>query len=557
MAFPKMADKVVETDVLVMGGGVGGCPAAAKAAEHGLNVTLVEKSKPERAGNCAPGMDEIGPFTRDGVTALDLVKHDKEGGQYLDPNVLYKIYDSSLWALEELERFGVTMRWDDGEYYWIPWFLGNDAKNWLRVHWLNAKPEMAAAVRKRGVNVLERTMVVDLLTDKDRVAGATTVNTRTGEFTVIKAKAVVIAAGKFLRHYDPVTPVTWKYKMAYEFFPEASSGDGHAVAYRAGADLTGMEMIRTSDVRDALVMRGGNFAHNDGIFGKVFTWKGEEVSRAPGGPLDYLELARKGMEPLYLSLEHLPDDFQKRIEAHYVDERFLGLKIAEERGFNPRTHRYQKRFTPSNRNHATGIDVDENLKGSLQGVYAIGDCAYSGGIGCAGAAIAGLVVGDNIHRYVSAAGEPALDEAQLESQKRIALAPLAVKDGTEPMELECAIRFICGEYAGMFRSEGRLREGLNRLGSLRREFLPGLMAKNPHYLMRCLEVRNIMDMAELHLQASLARKETRGEYVRLDCPERDPSLDTRRICQRTEKGKAVLESREVPELKPEYAREKK
>ena len=96
----------------------------------------------------------------------------------------------------------------------------------------------------------------------------------------------------------------------------------------------------------------------------------------------------------------------------------------------------------------------------------------------------------------------------MESQKQAALAPLAVKDGTEPMELECAIRYICEEYAGMLKSEGKLREGLRRLGSLRRVFLPKLMATNPHYLMRCLEVRNIMDMAEVHLQACLERKET-------------------------------------------------
>ena len=74
MATQKIADKVIETDVLVMGGGIGGCPAACKAAEHGLNVTLVEKSKPERSGKAGQGMDEIGIFPRDGVTALDVVR---------------------------------------------------------------------------------------------------------------------------------------------------------------------------------------------------------------------------------------------------------------------------------------------------------------------------------------------------------------------------------------------------------------------------------------------------------------------------------------------------
>jgi succinate dehydrogenase/fumarate reductase flavoprotein subunit len=166
-------------------------------------------------------------------------------------------------------------------------------------------------------------------------------------------------------------------------------------------------------------------------------------------------------------------------------------------------------------------------------------------------------VGDNIHKYVSEAGEPEIDEAQLESQRSITLAPLSVKEGTEPMELECAIRYICESYGGMFKSEGYLREGLRRLDTLRRVFIPNLMATNPHYLMRCLEVRNILDMAELHLQASLARNETRDTYVRLDCPQKNPKLENKRMCQRLEKGKAVVEAIEAPVLKPEYAGGKK
>jgi len=81
------------------------------------------------------------------------------------------------------------------------------------------------------------------------------------------------------------------------------------------------------------------------------------------------------------------------------------------------------------------------------------------------------------------------------------------------------------------------------------------MAKNPHYLMRCLEVRNIMDLAELHIQACLERKETRGSHIRLDYPGKDSSLDNMLTYQRMEDGKAVLEVRKAPGLKPEYTRE--
>jgi len=81
------------------------------------------------------------------------------------------------------------------------------------------------------------------------------------------------------------------------------------------------------------------------------------------------------------------------------------------------------------------------------------------------------------------------------------------------------------------------------------------MAKNAHYLMRCLEARNILDLTEVHIQTCLERKETRVGHIRLDYPARDPSRDNMLTYQRTEGGKAVLEIREMPDLKPEYLKE--
>jgi succinate dehydrogenase/fumarate reductase flavoprotein subunit len=247
MSLEKIADRIVDTDVLVMGGGIGGCPAAWKAAEHGLNVTLVEKANPERSGSAGTGLDEIGTFPH-GISTLETLKRLGAlvlGGRRVDPNVQYKVTDNMFWMLEEMEKMGVTMKYFDGQYRWLPGggVAGEPEapRLMLLTHWINVKPEMTAAVKKRHVNILERTMVVDLLTNKGRVVGATAINTRTGEFIIIKAKAVAIAAGYFQRHYNCETPFSWKYKMRYHFCPSAVAGDGHAVAYRAGADLVNMD----------------------------------------------------------------------------------------------------------------------------------------------------------------------------------------------------------------------------------------------------------------------------------------------------------------------------
>jgi len=563
MALERIADRVVETDVLVMGGGVGGCPAAAKAAERGLNVTLIEKAKTDRSGHSGVGMDHVMDFPREGVTVLDYVKYWQGRhhllcgeGRVVNANIGYRLGASAWWALEEMEKLGLQMKWDDGEYHWVRhgWF---GAKIMLGVHWLDVKPTLAAVVRKRGVNVLERTMVVDLLTNKGKVVGATAVNTRTGEFIVIKAKAVIIATGGFARCYEPETPQFYKYKMRYHGAPGAISGDGYAAGYRAGAELVNMDIGTCWNyrMRDDITLDFGVIDHGDGIRGKWLTWKGEEIP-FPTVKI-YEEVERRGLDPIYCSVEHFPEDYQKRAEITIADERLISLKIGEDRGFDPRTHRYELMINkPINFAAIPGLYADETFKASLKGLYVIGD-ACSGLGGCGSAIMSGLLTADNMPNFVSEAGEPVVDEAQVESQKQTALAPLSVKDGTEPMELECAIRYICERYVGIFISEGKLREGLRRLGSLRRVFLPKLMAKNPHYLMRCLEVRNIMDLAELHIQACLERKESRGNYIRVDYPERDPSRDSMLTFQRMEDVKAVLEIKEVPDLKPEYAKEGK
>jgi len=562
MSLDQIADRIIETDVMIMGGGIAGCYTAAKAAEHGLHVTLVEKAKSDRSGSAAMGMDHYEPVQNDGVTPGEFIKlwesrqhHLNGDGRFTDRNVVYQYIDKSLWALEESEKLGITMKWDDGEFYFMPqaWFGG--PRMMLRVHWQDIKPLLAKAVRKRGVNILERTMVVDVLTNNGAVVGATAIDTRTGEFIVIKAKAVVIATGLFARCYEPEEPLFYKHQMKYHWCPATISGDGYAVAYRAGADVASMDLTGWGlRIRDDLTISYGNFDHGDGIRAKWYTWDGKEIPY----PTAYMyhDLEVKGEDPIYVSLDHLPEDYANRMQVAFVDEKLISFQVAEDREFNPKTHRYELMENhPLNFMVPTGINVNEEFKStSLKGLYGVGDCT-NGAHGCGNAAVSGLIVGDNIHNFVSSAKEPVVEESQVESQKQTALSPLSVKDGTEPMELECAVRYICKRYVGMFKAEGRLREGRRRLGSLRRVFLPKLMAKNPHYLMRALEVRNIMDLVGLHIDASMERKETRGQFIRFDYPEKDPSRDNMVTIQRMENGKAVFEIRAVPDLKPEYAKE--
>jgi succinate dehydrogenase/fumarate reductase flavoprotein subunit len=91
-----------------------------------------------------------------------------------------------------------------------------------------------------------------------------------------------------------------------------------------------------------------------------------------------------------------------------------------------------------------------------------------------------------------------------------------------------------------------------RLETLKREFIPMMYAEDPHFLMRAQEVKNIMDLTAVHIEACIERKESRGQFLRLDFPDRDPSRDDVVTYQRMENGEAVMEFRTPPDLKPEY-----
>jgi succinate dehydrogenase/fumarate reductase flavoprotein subunit len=566
VSIKNIADRVLNTDVLIVGGGIAGCPAAVRARKHGLDVTIVEKADTRRSGSAAAGIDHFGALMPADFSHLE-EKYGKDNvfrgegfwdpvlgdTRFADPNIQHVLSRYGEQILTDLEEMGVPMKWDDGDYYWIPTTrYRGEALTMIRVHWENVKPIMAKAVKDAGVNVLERTMVVDLLTSNGTVTGVTAVNTRTGEFIVIKAKSVVMATGLFARCYDPETPQFYKYKFRYHWCPATVSGDGWAIAYRAGGELLNLDLpLWRFRERDDLTLSHGNFPHGDGLPAKQITWDGEEVLVDEGGY--YRQLETEGRTPLYYTLETHPDDFHKRIEVAYIDERLLSFKIAEDRGFDPRTHRYEQMSNKPHNFPFAGISTDETFEStSLKGLFAVGDCV-NGLHGCGAATISAFLVGDAMPDYVNRIKDSAIDEDQVTEQKGTALAPMKVKEGTEPMELESSIRYACDRYVGMFPSEGKLREGIRRLGSLRRKFLPNLMAENPHKLMRCLEVRNIMDLAEAHMHATLERKETRFGYIRPDYPEMDKSRDNMLTFQRMKNGRPVLEIKEIPDLKPEYA----
>ena len=199
-----------------------------------------------------------------------------------------------------------------------------------------------------------------------------------------------------------------------------------------------------------------------------------------------------------------------------------------------------------------GIYTDEYMKTTLDGLYALGDCV-AGSHNVASCASMALMVGEDMPNILENVSLSEIDENQVKALKQETMAPLKVKDGPEPMEVECAIRYIIERYVSLYKSEGKLAEGVRRLSSVKREFLKKLKAENAHYLMRANEVRNLFEIAEIHFAATRARKESRWRFLRLDHKETDQAMDNMLTFQKQVNGEPVLEHRENVPLDIKYS----
>ncbi len=202
-----------------------------------------------------------------------------------------------------------------------------------------------------------------------------------------------------------------------------------------------------------------------------------------------------------------------------------------------------------------GPIVDGTFKTSMEGLYAAGAAnAFGGGLIPSGAS--GHVAAVSAARYASEIEELPFEKEKAEAIEKQTVAPLKRHGGTNPIDLEEAIRSVNTNYVGYFKTEGIMQAGLEKHLELKNAHLPSLYARNPHELMRCIEVRNICDMAEVHIRVSLMRTESRPRNVgliphfRVDYPKTDPAWE-KLIVARKEDGEMKLSTQEIPKLKEE------
>ena len=291
--------KVVESDVLIVGGGIAGCHAAISAANAGAKVALAEKGCTKRSGQGGEGVDHwiaacTNPCSK--VSPSEFAQEwFEQTGRWNSAIVAYIAARDSWSALEDCERFGVQIRDINNEFEGsafrdektkLTFAYDYTNRHHLRVWGNNMKPSLYAEVARLGIDIHDRMMITSLLNENGiiggRVVGATGVNVRTGEFFLFKSKATIICTNSPGRN--------WMFNLeqtgAGDILEINNSGDGTAAGWRAGAEIAGLERTWAADSGTGYVPYGTGNAHN--------SWFGTSIVDANGKEVPWIDM--KGRE---------------------------------------------------------------------------------------------------------------------------------------------------------------------------------------------------------------------------------------------------------------------
>jgi succinate dehydrogenase/fumarate reductase flavoprotein subunit len=593
-------EQEVDTDVLVIGGGIAGCWAAISAARTGARVALVEKGDTIRSGAGGPGCDH---WCNAPANPLSNVDPDEWAQHMAAPpysnGIGTQIQCREDWdTLLEMERMGGKIRDTKGEYVGA---IGRDEKTKLmisprytkvhsyipgsqkpivfksnpeqklnnvviRVWGSTFKPVLKKECKRLGVKIYDRVMVTSLLTDKGaqgaRVIGATGFNNRTGEFMVFKSKAAVLATAGDWSLYVLNTELA-----GYNTFRSRNiTGDGAAMAWKAGAALTVME-------RSGILMLGTGYKHTwyggagDASYenvplvdasGKRLPWptQGWEDAGAMRPTPEVMEKITKGIQtgeyalPFYGDFPAMPDVERRATWNLMLKEESTTKNIVDSygrAGFDPAKHLLQNysfiegtSLSQWRTAGGGGPVVDWDMKSTLDGLYVAGEQVFSAG-DHSFAASTGRYAGRKAAAYARQISAGSYSKEQVVREKARVYAPITRTDGVDWKELHAgiarAMQYFCSEY----KTESLLRMGLDALKEIEEVFVPRLYALDPHKLMRSLEDLSLLEHGRIILAASLARHASSRplNFFRIDYPEVDPPDWNKFVTIRMENGKVA------------------
>ena len=577
-------EQVIDTDVLVIGGGIAGCWAAISAARQGVRVTLVEKGDVARSGSGGPGCDHwcnapANPLSRVDPDEWALHMADRPYCNGIGIQIQCR---EDFDTLLEMELMGGKIRDTDNEYIGAegrddktkfmisprygtihsylpdphmgePGFNPPEKRNnvVIRVWGSQFKPLLKKECRRLGVKIFDRVMGTSLLNENGvqgaRVTGATGLNSRTGEFMIFRAKATILStagAGSI-----------WLMSMEHggysNMHSRALSGDGTIMAWKAGAGLTMMENGTVVRIATGLKHKWYSGA-GDASYENVplvdangrrlpYPIQGWEDAGAMLPKAGVEEQIREGILKGKYELPFYGDfPAMKEVERRATWNLMLGeesttrifIDTMKQGGFDINRDLLQSykfiegQSLPQWRDagYGGGLVVDWNLQTTLEGLYAAGTQMFAPE-DHSYAAATGRYAGRKAAAYVKEAAESRIYRDQIEQEKNRVYAPTMRNRGIEWKELHAGISRAMQYYVSEYKTERLFKMGLDTLEKIDAEAVPRLIAHDPHKLMRALEDLSMLEYAKIIIHASRARKASSIplDFKRIDYPELDPT----------------------------------
>ena len=552
--------KIFNTDVLVVGGGVAGCLAAIEARSAGANVLVADKARfLERAGSVGGGVDQFltpmnsGPeWDTPGYLLLHIPAL-TDG--LVDIDVAERVVYEMPQVLGRLTDIGIDFRDPDTGDYLRTRAFGLPGEFHLNFDGKAFKYKIGRYTVGCGAKFLPRTMITDVLLDstESQVCGAVGFNCRTGERYVIHAKAVVIATGDINRISRNASGMPFdSWHIPY------NTGDGHAMGFRAGAELVNMEFVEATLTPKGFSCQGTNsyaglgahFVNRDGErFMFKYDPKGEKARRTMLVQ-GVIEEVLAGNEPIYIDLRHLPDDVLDHfVRTLGIDRHTLPAYFAQ-RSIDIRTEPIPISISELSVRRGgvyfrgSGLVVDTMGETTIGGLFGAGDCSMVSG-GISGAAAMGAIAGRGAADRAAVVADIPLDQRRIDEAIERMERPLALEQGRGWFGFEERIRDVVTDYVGIRRSEKGLRKAIETLEEI--EATEGeLNAHSYHELMRLHESKNILLAARIMARAALSRRESRSgaAHRRVDYPATDDENWQKLIVVRRSDGKISLEIRE-------------
>ena len=519
----RLKNRIIDTDVLIIGGGTAGCFAGITLGKKkDLDVLIVEKANIVRSGCLAAGVNAINAYITKGRVPQDYVdycKNDADG--IVREDLLLSMSERLNHVTKVMEDLGlVILKDENGDY------VARGNRN-IKINGENIKPILADAVKKQdNVTVINHLNITDFIVENNEIKGAYGFDVNDAVFYEINAKAVIVATGGAAGLYRPNNPGFSRHKMWY---PPFNTGAGYAMGINAGAEMTTFEMrfiaLRCKDT----IAPTGTIAQ--GVPAKQLNSNGEVYENKYGLTTSQrlygtVTENREGRGPCYLGTKGISKEQEEDLYKAYLNMApSQTLKWLEAAG-GPSEENVEIEGTEPyivGGHTASGYWVDNNRETTIHGLFAAGDVAG----GCpqkyvTGALAEGEIAAQAIAERLEGSGKGFVVNEVADSElSENAFAKkheyenfLNNKQGLVDIEqTEEAMQKIMDQYAGGISTDYQYNEARLELADEKIKFLEksidNLAAQDADDLLRIYEIRERLTVCRSVIAHLKARKETR------------------------------------------------